>query len=122
MNLVAAIDRVRTTLGEHESECSLNEVLGLCPELSCYQVILAFDYLSRTGEILVQLDEANGCKVLSHRPTHSSTGEDGVFGGHHAKPTAQTRCEDRAPRVRTRKRRIATPAQGSGSNAPGRPS
>ncbi len=79
MNMVEATDRVRSILVEQESECTLNEVLRLCPELSWYQVILAVDYLNRSGEILVLVDEARGCKVLVPRQIPPSAIQHGLF-------------------------------------------
>lgn len=49
-------DRILTTLEQLGTECPLEEVMDLCPDITWNQVFLAIDYLSRTGQICVRLD------------------------------------------------------------------
>jgi hypothetical protein len=47
----------------------MEEVVGLCPELTWNQVFLAIDYLSRTGQICVTIDPGRTYRVqASHVP------------------------------------------------------
>ena len=50
MTGVASVDRVQSALARLGSDCPLEEVVGLCPELTWNQVFLAIDYLSRQPE------------------------------------------------------------------------
>ena len=55
MEMATIIDRVRDTLEQVGSSYPLEEVAGLCPELTWNQVFLAIDYLSRAGQIRVTI-------------------------------------------------------------------
>jgi hypothetical protein len=54
--LAAIIVRVQRVLEQLGTDCSIEEVMTLCPELTWNQVFIAIDYLSRTGEVRVTLD------------------------------------------------------------------
>jgi hypothetical protein len=56
MLVAAIIERVHHALEEYGKDCSMEEVVGLCPDLTWNQVYLAIDYLSKTGMIRVSLD------------------------------------------------------------------
>lgn len=49
-------DRIRTALEQLGTECPLEEVADLCPDLTWNQVFLAIDHLSRIGQVRVKLD------------------------------------------------------------------
>lgn len=52
----AIIERVHRALEEYGKDCSMEEVVGLCPDLTWNQVYLAIDYLNKTGIVGVALD------------------------------------------------------------------
>ncbi|HMS82397.1 MAG TPA: hypothetical protein PKD12_01950 [Nitrospira sp.] len=56
MQVEAIIERVHRALEEHGKDCSMEEVVGLCPELTWNQVYLAIDYLNKAGMVRVALD------------------------------------------------------------------
>ncbi len=56
MHISAIIDRVYGALEEFGTTCSMEEVVGLCPDLTWNQVYLAIDYLNKTGKVMVTLD------------------------------------------------------------------
>jgi hypothetical protein len=56
MVLAAIIVRVHRVLEQVGTDCSMDEVMTLCPELTWNQVFIAIDYLSRTGEVRVTLE------------------------------------------------------------------
>jgi hypothetical protein len=56
MLVAAIIERVHLALEEHGKDCSMEEVVGLCPDLTWNQVYLAIDYLNKTGMVRVALD------------------------------------------------------------------
>ena len=69
MTAVASVDRVQSALESLGSDCPMEEVVGLCPELTWNQVFLAVDYLSRTGQIRVTVDPGRTYRVqASHTP------------------------------------------------------
>lgn len=53
MTLAAIIVRVHGALEQPGTDCSMEEVVTLCPELTWNQVFLAIDNLSRSGQIRV---------------------------------------------------------------------
>ena len=66
---VASVDRVQSALESLGSDCPMEEVVGLCPELTWNQVFLAIDYLSRTGQVCVTIDPGRTYRVqVSHVP------------------------------------------------------
>ena len=56
MQVAAIIDRVYGALEQYGTACSMEEVVGLCPDLTWNQVYLAIDYLNKTGKVTVSLD------------------------------------------------------------------
>lgn len=70
MVLAAIIVRVHRALEQLGTECSMEEVVNLCPELTWNQAFLAIDYLSRAGQIRVTLDGDKTYRVQIH---HSAT-------------------------------------------------
>ena len=56
MQVSAMIDRVYDALEQFGTTCSMEEVVGLCPDLTWNQVYLAIDYLNKTGKVSVALD------------------------------------------------------------------
>ncbi len=56
MRVSAIIDRVYGALEQFGSACSMEEVVGLCPDLTWNQVYIAIDYLNKTGKVAVTLD------------------------------------------------------------------
>lgn len=57
------IDRVLTALQQQNRSYPLDEVDGLCPELSCDQVFRALDYLTQTGQVRLTLDVSRTYRV-----------------------------------------------------------
>lgn len=53
---VETIAQVRQALEQMGTDCAIEEVIGLCPDLTWNQVFLAIDYLSRTGQVRISLD------------------------------------------------------------------
>jgi hypothetical protein len=79
MGITAIFDRVQGALENLGAECPMEEVVGLCPELTWNQVFLAIDYLSRTGIIRVTLDPGRTYRVqVLHAPV---TGDSLVSAG-----------------------------------------
>lgn len=67
MVFAAIIVRVHRALEQLGTECSLEDVVTLCPELTWNQVFLAIDYLSRSGQVQVRLDGDRTYRVqVSH--------------------------------------------------------
>ena len=66
MELATIIVRVQTVLKQLGTDCSLEEVMTLCPELTWNQVFLAIDYLSREGLVRVMLDGDRTYRVQAH--------------------------------------------------------
>ena len=56
MQISAIIDHVYGALVKFGTTCSMEEVVGLCPELTWNQVHLAIDYLNKTGKVTVTMD------------------------------------------------------------------
>ncbi len=50
------IDHVYEALEQFGDNCSMDEVVGLCPDLTWNQVFLAIDYLSKTGKVRITMD------------------------------------------------------------------
>jgi hypothetical protein len=68
MATVSAITaRVHKALEQLGTDCAMEEVVGLCPELTWNQVFLAIDYLSRTGQIRVMRDTDRTYRVAATR-------------------------------------------------------
>ena len=67
MVLAAIIVRVQRALEQVGTDCSMEEVMTLCPELTWNQVFIAIDYLSRAGQVRVTLDGERTYRVQAHR-------------------------------------------------------
>lgn len=67
MTVSAIITRVHDALEQLSTDCSMEDVPGLCPELTWNQVFLAIDYLSRTGQVRVTLDPDRTYRVRVSR-------------------------------------------------------
>ncbi len=68
MQVSAIIDRVYGALEQFGTTCSMEEVVGLCPDLTWNQVYLAIDYLSKTGKVSVTLDPDRTYTVRVYPP------------------------------------------------------
>lgn len=71
MAVSATISRVREALEDLGTDCPMEEVTALCPDLTWNQVFLAIDYLSRVGVVRVTLDPGRSYKVRAckkHNP------------------------------------------------------
>jgi hypothetical protein len=66
MVFAAIIVRVHRALEQLGTDCSMEELVDLCPELTWNQVFLAIDYLSRDGQIHVTLDGDRTYRVQAH--------------------------------------------------------
>lgn len=77
MRVSAIIDRVYHALEEFGASCSMEEVVGLCPDLTWNQVYLAIDYLNKTGKVRVTLDPDRTYSVQAYPvttdPSHVSS-------------------------------------------------
>ncbi len=67
MVLAAIIVRVHRALEQLGTECPMEEVRTLCPELTWNQVFIAIDYLSRAGQVRVTVDGDRTYRVQAHR-------------------------------------------------------
>lgn len=67
MVFAAIIVRVHRALEQRGTDCSMEELSTLCPELTWNQVFLAIDYLSRNGQICVTLDGDRTYRVQARR-------------------------------------------------------
>jgi hypothetical protein len=67
MAVSAIIARVHDALERLGTDCSMEDVPALCPELTWNQVFLAIDYLSRTGQVCVTLDPDRTYRVRASR-------------------------------------------------------
>lgn len=63
MDVSTIISRVHTALEKLGTDCPMEEITGLCPELTWNQVSLAIDYLSRTGQVRVTLDSSRTYRI-----------------------------------------------------------
>src|SRR5262249_11819565 len=61
-------DRVRMALEQQSTACLMEEIVGLCPDLTWNQVFLAIDHLSRKGEVSVTLDVGRTYRIQIYRP------------------------------------------------------
>lgn len=68
MAISAMIERVHRALTQLGTDCAMEEVVGLCPELTWNQVFLAVDYLSRTGQVRITADANRTYRVEAYRP------------------------------------------------------
>ena len=68
MQISAIIDHVYCALVKFGTTCSMEEVVGLCPELTWNQVYLAIDYLNKTGKVTVTMDPDRTYTVRVYLP------------------------------------------------------
>ena len=68
MQVSAIIDRVYEALEQFGDTCSMEEVVGLCPDLTWNQVYLAIDYLNKTGKVSVTMDPDRTYTVRAYPP------------------------------------------------------
>ena len=73
MAISATIERVHSALLQLGTDCAMEEVAGLCPELTWNQVFLAVDYLSRTGRIRITADAGRTYRVEAYRTGNTKT-------------------------------------------------
>lgn len=66
MQVSAIIERVYGALEQYGATCSMEDVVGLCPDLTWNQVYLAIDYLNKTGKVSVTLDPDRTYTVRAH--------------------------------------------------------
>jgi hypothetical protein len=67
MAVSAIIARVHGALEQLGTDCSMEDIPALCPELTWNQVFLAIDYLSRTGQVCVTRDPDRTYRVRASR-------------------------------------------------------
>ena len=67
MAIAATIARVQDALEHLDTDCFIEDVPALCPELTWNQVFLAIDYLSRTGQVRVTQDPDRTYRVRASR-------------------------------------------------------
>ncbi|MDP3089617.1 MAG: hypothetical protein Q8N04_02995 [Nitrospira sp.] len=69
MRIETMIQQVYDALEQRGTDCPLEEVGALCPHLSWNEVFLAVDYLSRSGQIRMTLDDGRTYRVQAiHAP------------------------------------------------------
>ena len=76
---VSTTTHVYEALEQLGTDCALEEVATLCPELTWNQVFLAIDYLSRTGQVRVTLEPDRTYRVRASRaaPVETLSGAPG---------------------------------------------
>ena len=79
MQVSVMIDRVYGALEQFGTTCSMEEVVGLCPDLTWNQVYLAIDYLNKTGKVSVTLDPDRTYTVRAY----PSAGEGSQYSRQH---------------------------------------
>lgn len=72
MAVAAIIARVHSALDQLGTDCSMEEVVNLCPELTWNQVLLAIDHLSRSGQVRMTLDRDRTYRVQAHHASAAS--------------------------------------------------
>lgn len=73
MVFAAITVRVHRALEQLGTDCSMDELVNLCPELTWNQVFLAIDYLSRCGQVRVTLDGDMAYRVQAHHAVTDET-------------------------------------------------
>ncbi len=66
MAIAAIVARVHSTLDQLGTDCSMEELVHLCPELTWNQVFLAIDDLSRSGQIRLTLAGDRAYRVQAY--------------------------------------------------------
>ena len=74
MAVSATTARVHDALEQLGTDCPMEELTVLCPDLTWNQVFLAVDYLSRTGQVRVTLDAGYTYRVGVHRAINHGVG------------------------------------------------
>ncbi|MGQ0555363.1 MAG: hypothetical protein ACT4PN_05380 [Nitrospiraceae bacterium] len=67
MDTTTLIGRVKTTLEQVGTDCPLEEMMDLCPDLTWNQMFLAIDDLSRRGEVQVTMEADRTYRVQVRR-------------------------------------------------------
>lgn len=65
--------QVYDALEQLGTDCPLEEVGGLCPHLSWNEVFLAVDYLSRSGQVRMTVDDGRTYRVQATRARELQT-------------------------------------------------
>ena len=73
MRVSEIISRVHDALAQSGGDCSKEELLGRCPELTWNQVFLALDYLSQTGQVQIMCDPDERYRVSVYQVAHAVT-------------------------------------------------
>lgn len=60
------ITRVHAALAQLGRDCAIEDVVGLCPDLTWNQVSLAMDYLIQTGQVCLTPDPNRTYRVRIH--------------------------------------------------------
>ena len=63
MRVETMVQEVYNALEQLGTDCPLEEVGALCPHLSWNEVFLAVDYLSRSGQIRMTVDDGRTYRV-----------------------------------------------------------
>ena len=63
MRVETMVQQVYGALEQLGSACPLEEVGALCPEVTWNEVFLAIDYLSRSGQIRMTVDDGRTYRV-----------------------------------------------------------
>jgi hypothetical protein len=79
MSMPILSQRIQTTLEQLSTECPLEEVMNLCPEITWNQLFLAIDHLSRAGQVRIRLDADRSYWVQTVACTHDATGDSQAF-------------------------------------------
>jgi len=66
MAMLILSQQIQTALEQLGTECPLEEVMSLCPDITWNQVFLAIDHLSRTGQVRIRLDADRAYWVQSY--------------------------------------------------------
>ncbi len=56
MTIATMADRVRDALKTRQTDCPMEEIVTLCPDLTWNQVFMAVDHLSRTGRVRLRMN------------------------------------------------------------------
>lgn len=67
MTMSQTLEQIRQALEQVSTDCAMEDIVGLCPDLTWNQVFLAIDYLSRTGQVRVTLDRNKTYRVQATR-------------------------------------------------------
>lgn len=67
MDTTTLIGRVKVTLEQVGTDCPLEEMMDLCPDLTWNQMFLAIDDLSRRGEVQLTMEADRTYRVQVRR-------------------------------------------------------